>query len=117
MTVHNIRQLKPVILGCLILLCSACAYNNNVVVGTTTEAIDWETVTVFYNTNPECMTERVAYLSVPGERYSRVTLINGFRQDAARLGAPMVKVTHINQIGSVEYSGQAEALRCIEISE
>ncbi len=90
----------------------ACASRSVVIVGGEKEAIDSKEVEVFFGNPPQCEFEIVAHIKIPGEYYSRASLINGFRERAADIGASVVQITFIQQSGASEYFGSARALRC-----
>ncbi len=67
------------------------ASGSTVVTGPVTDAIDLTKVQVLYQ-NPSCNFEPVASIKIPGGYFSRASLIDAFRQQAATLGAPMVQL-------------------------
>ena len=91
---------------------NACVNNSTVVIGSVAEAIDFKEVEVFYSTSPNCEFDVIALIKIPGEYYSRSSLIDGFRQKAAAVGAPAVQITYIQRIGTFEFFGSARAIRC-----
>lgn len=100
------------LLSSLVLWLSACTSSTVVVTGAVSDAIEVNQVEVLYDTLPDCEFDVIALIKIPGEYYSRASLIEGFRQKAASVGAPLVQVTYLQQVGSTEYFGSARALRC-----
>jgi len=97
-----------------LLLLSACTYNSTVVTGKVSAPIDINEVVVFYDKAPQCEFEVIAHIKIPGEYYNRDSLINAFRQQAAKIGAPAVQILYIQKQGITEFFGSARAIRCIE---
>lgn len=91
---------------------AACANSSTIVTGPVTDAIDFTKVKVFYGNSPDCEFEVIAHITIPGEYYNRASLIDGFRQKAAAVGAPAVHITHLQQAGSSVFYGSARAIRC-----
>ncbi len=105
-------MLRMICLLGLVINLFACTNNSTNITGTVSEAINFEDVEVFYNNSPDCEFEVVAHIKIPGEYFSRSSLIDGFRQRAAAVGAPMVQITFLQRTGTSEFFGSARALRC-----
>ena len=96
----------------LTLLLTSCIGADTVITGKVSESIDFNQVEVFYNTNPDCQYNVIAQIKIPGEYFSQRQIIDGFRQQAAEIGAPAVQVTYLQRTGTGEYYGSARAIRC-----
>lgn len=91
---------------------TACAIQDILVVGETMPATDPETIQVYLMDKPDCDFYVIANIQIPGDTHSRASLINSFKNTAARFGATMVQVTSIRKINVSEFMGTARALRC-----
>lgn len=96
-----------------LLFVSSCAFRDVVVSGTVTPEIDPTKVKVYLMDNPPCDVELVADIRIPGDYFSRSSLIDAFKESAAKFGAPIIQVTTIVKLNITEYQGTARALRCI----
>ena len=103
---------RKILIFSLALWLTGCVNSSTVVTGTVADAIDFNQVEVFQNISPDCDFDVIALITIPGEYYSRASLIDGFRQKAAAVGAPVIQVTYIQQTGTTGFFGSARALRC-----
>ena len=62
--------------------------------------------------SPDFEFKVVAHIKIPGEYYSRASLIDGLRQKAAAIGAPALQIIYLQQTGASEFFGTARAIRC-----
>jgi hypothetical protein len=104
--------MKQILLLMSLLSATACTTGSTVVSGQVTDPVEMTQVQVLYRT-PQCGFEKVADIQFSGGYFSRAALIDAFREKAASVGANVVQVTMIQQVGSNEYFGSARALRCM----
>jgi len=105
-------MLRELLFLSFVMLLVSCVNTSTVVTGSVSDAIDFNQVEVLYDTSPDCEFDVVAWIKIPGEYFSRASLIDGFRQKAAAVGAPFVQITYLQQTGATEFFGSARALRC-----
>ena len=105
-------MLRNIMILASVLLLSACTTSSTVIIGKVSEAIDFNEVVVFYDKSPQCEFEVIAHIKIPGEYYNRDSLVNAFRQQAAKIGASAVQILYIQQQGITEFFGSARAIRC-----
>ncbi len=103
--------MKRFLLPVLLLLLGACASQSTVVTGPVREAVDIADVRILYQ-RPDCEFEEVAWIDIPGNYFSRPRMIDAMRQQAATLGAEILQIIDLQQVGSSEYRGTGRALRC-----
>jgi hypothetical protein len=104
-------MMKVLFLSIFMLGLTACI-SNTVITGEATEEVEVSKVKVLYASLPECDFDVIAQIEIPGNYYSRASLVNALREEAAEIGASAVQITYIQQIGASEYLGSARALRC-----
>lgn len=104
--------IRIVFISSLATLTAGCV-NPVVLVGERGEAIDHESVKVFYTQRPACDFETIGYLRVEGGYYSLAALLDRMRQQAADIGAEGVYVLETRRLDIFEYIGTAKAIRCL----
>ncbi len=95
-------------------LVTACASDSAIISGPVYPPLQRSEVAVYLNQPPGCEFAVIAHPQAKGGYLKRDSLITGFRQQAADLGANAVEIIDIQLIGSSEYMGSARALRCID---
>ena len=103
---------RVLLLSSLITVLAGCADSSTVITGAVSAEVERSEVEVFYTTAPNCEFEVIAYIDIPGNYFSRASLIRGFRNRAAAIGASAVQITYMQQLGVSEYMGSGRALRC-----
>ena len=106
--------MRTALLLIIVWLVSACASHSVIISGPLYPPLQRSDVVVYLGQAPGCEFEVIAHLEVQGGYLKRDSLITGFRQQAADLGANVVEIIDIQRIGSSEYMGSARALRCID---
>lgn len=104
--------IRIVFISSLATLATGCV-SPVIIVGEQGEAIDYESVKVFYTRRPACEFETIGYLRVGGGYYSLAALLGRMRQQAADIGAESVYVLETRRLDIFEYIGTAKAIRCL----
>ena len=95
-----------------VVVITACTHSDQLLVGKTRTAIAPDKVTVWYPNPGNCDFEVVAFLSTPGDHFSRAGVVNAFKEKAAAIGANTVHITQLERLGAREFHGAARALYC-----
>ena len=98
----------------IVWLVSACVSDSMIISGPVYPPLERSEVVVYLGQAPGCEFAVVAHLQAQGGYLKRDSLITGFRQQAADVGANALQIIDIQRIGTSEYVGSARALRCID---
>ncbi len=102
-----------VIFLCVLLLLSGCA-SQPFIVGSPGEAVQTDSVVVYYAQRPVCEFETIAYLKMENPHLSLQSLVLGMRLEAAKLGADALYVEHTRRLPGRNYVGTGRAIRCTD---
>ena len=105
---RNSQIFAIVFVGCCL---SGCM--SSLIVGEPDPAVSSNEVVIYFVERPSCNFETIAHIKAEAGYFTLASMMEGMRQEAARVGASGLYVLHTQQTPVREYLGTAKAIRCL----